>query len=59
MEYRQYGQDLENKFIARYNENIKQHDTLVVNGKRYRILYLETPIDPTDFMEIYTEGERL
>ena len=58
LEFRQLKMSVDNKFIARYNEAIDKDTLLFVNGKKYRVESVELPIDKTDYMEIYAEGEK-
>ena len=58
LEFRKLKMNVDNKFIARYNEAIDKDTLLFVNGKKYRVENVELPVDRTDFMEIYAEGEK-
>ena len=57
-EFRQRGLEAEEKFMARYNEDIDDTTRMTVNGRKYRVESVELPTDPTDYMSIYALEER-
>jgi SPP1 family predicted phage head-tail adaptor len=57
LQYRQADVVVDNKFLARYDPDIKENDRLIVGGQKYRIVFLSIPVDRTEFMEIFTVGE--
>lgn len=59
LQYQQAGLTVENKFIARYDPIIDENVRFVLNGVRYRVVFTENPVDPTDYMEIYTEVDQI